>query len=72
MPETYSITTGDTITVHIGDTTISDVPSLELAEQFIELAKHRWPNGDGVLNTNSNNVSLIGSLLIQDLISQIS
>ena len=72
MPETYSITAGDTITINVGETTISGVPSLELAEQFIELAKHRWPDGDGVLNTDTNNVSLIGSILIQDLIIELS
>lgn len=71
MPETYSITVEDTITINIGGTTVSNVPSLELAEQFITLAKHRWPNGDGILNGN-NMVSLIGSLHIDSLIRELS
>lgn len=71
MTETYSITTEKGITLHVGETTISGVPSLELAESFLEIAKRRWPDGDGILNDN-NKVSLIGSLHIDSLIQELS
>ena len=71
MTETYSITIEDGITINLGEATISGVPSLELAEQFIKLAKHRWPNGDGILNDN-NTISLIGSFAIDRLIQELS
>lgn len=70
--DVYSILiTEGSITINVGETKISNVPSLELAHKFINLAKLKWPGGEVILNDN-NSVSLVGYFLIQELIDQIN
>lgn len=61
-----------TYTVNVGKTTISGVPTLEKADQFISICACRWPNGEEILNEDSLTVGLIGGFLIDEVIQGIS
>ena len=72
MKDIYSIFSSDkSIQIHIGETVISGVPDMKSAEKFVAIAKKRWPHGEEILN-DSNTVGLIGSILIDALIAELS
>lgn len=70
--ELFSISTDENgITIHIGQTSLSDVPSLKMAESFVSLARAKNWDSDTLLDPTSSRVNLVGSLLIDSLINEL-
>jgi hypothetical protein len=73
--ELFAISTenqNQSISIFIGETELSGVPSLELAQKFVSAAKAKGWDEELLLNTDSRRVSLVGSLLIDSLIEEVT
>ncbi len=70
--ELFSISTKDQdVSIFIGETELSGVPSLELAEKFVAAAKAKGWDEELLLNTDSRRVGLVGGVLIGSLIEEL-
>lgn len=59
------------INLCFGNAKISGVPSIEMAERFIELANIKKINDADVLLNNNGTISLVGSVIIEALINEL-
>lgn len=70
--ELFSISTkNNSVSIFIGETELSGVPSLELAEKFVSTAKAKGWDETLLLNTDSRRVGVVGALLIDSLIEEL-